>query len=146
MTPEGLFTVSGFIAMAGWAVLAAGILFNQALLRDVIAGRLIPALLALAYAVLILLHWIGASGGFGSLADVAQLFANPWLLLAGWMHYLAFDLAIGAVMARKVFDEGLPRLILVPVLPLTFLFGPIGWLVFEILRLIVPKLRRKAIA
>lgn len=146
MTPEGLFTASGFIAMAGWAVLAVGIFFNQALLRDVIAGRIVPALLALAYSALILLHWAGSEGGFGSLAEVARLFANPWLLLAGWVHYLAFDLAIGAVMARKVFDEGLPRLILVPVLPLTFLFGPIGWLVFEILRLIVPKLRRKAIA
>lgn len=146
MTPEGVFSVANFTALAGWAVLIAGILFNNALLRDLIAGRLVPSLLAVAYTVLILLNWAGSQGGFSSLADVASLFANPWLLLAGWVHYLAFDLAIGALIARKTFDEGLPRLILVPILPLTFLFGPIGWLVFEVVRLVAPKLQRKATA
>ncbi|MGE0240048.1 MAG: abscisic acid-deficient protein Aba4 family protein, partial [Parvibaculaceae bacterium] len=68
---------------------------------------------------------------------------NPWLLLAGWVHYLAFDLAIGALIARRTFDESLPRLILVPILPLTFLFGPIGWLIFEAVRLVAPRLRHR---
>ncbi|WP_162918799.1 abscisic acid-deficient protein Aba4 family protein [Taklimakanibacter deserti] len=144
MTPEGIFTAANFTAMAGWAVLAIGVVFNNALLRDLIAGRVVPALLAALYTALILLHWAGSQGGFGSLADVASLFANPWLLLAGWVHYLAFDLAIGSAIARKTFDEGLPRLALVPILPLTFLFGPIGWLCFEALRLIAPLLQRKA--
>lgn len=146
MTPETLFTAANFTAMAGWAVLAAGVVFNNALLRDLIAGRIVPTLLAATYTVLILLYWAGSQGGFSSLVDVASLFANPWLLLAGWVHYLAFDLAIGAVIARKTFEESLPRLILVPILPLTFLFGPIGWLVFEAVRLIAPKLQRKATA
>ncbi len=146
MTPETIFTAANFTAMAGWAVLAAGVIFNNALLRDRIAGRVVPALLAAAYTALILLHWAGSQGGFGSLADVASLFANPWLLLAGWVHYLAFDLAIGSAMARKAFDEGLPRLVLVPILPLTFLFGPIGWLGFEAVRLVAARRGRKATA
>jgi hypothetical protein len=62
------------------------------------------------------------------------------------VHYLAFDLVIGAAVARKASDEGLPRLLLVPILPLTFLFGPIGWLSFEAVRLIAPKSNRKAAA
>lgn len=143
MAPESIFTAANFTALAGWAVLVAGVIFNTALLRDVVAGRVVPALLAAAYTVLILLHWAGSQGGFGSLADVASLFANPWLLLAGWVHYLAFDLAIGALIARRTFDESLPRLILVPILPLTFLFGPIGWLIFEAVRLVAPRLRHR---
>jgi hypothetical protein len=146
MTPEDIFTAANFTAMAGWVILAAGVIFNNALLRDLIAGRLVPTILAAAYTILILLNWAGSQGGFGSLAEVASLFANPWLLLAGWVHYLAFDLAIGALIARKTFDESLPRLILVPILPLTFLFGPIGWLIFEAVRLIAPRLTRKATA
>ena len=146
MTPESLFTAANFTAMAGWAVLALGVIFNNALLRDHIAGRVFPALLAAAYTALILLHWAGAQGGFGSLADVASLFANPWLLLAGWVHYLAFDLAIGSAMARKAYDESLPRLVLVPLLPLTFLFGPIGWLGFEAVRLIAARRTHKVTA
>ena len=34
------------------------------------------------------------------IADVARLFENPYLLLAGWVHYLAFDLFIGAWEVR----------------------------------------------
>ena len=92
------------------------------------------------------LHWAGSQGDFGSLAGVASLFANPWLLLAGWVHYLAFDLMIGVMIARKTADEGLPRLILLPILPLTFLFGPIGWLIFELVRVVAPRLKPKATA
>lgn len=146
MTPETIFSLAGYTAMAGWAALAAGIAFNSALLRDQIAGRLIPALLALPYAILIVLFWAGSAGGFDSLDNVARLFANLWLLLAGWVHYLAFDLAIGTIIARRAFDERLPRLALIPILPLTFLFGPIGWLAFEALRVVTPRLRSKAAA
>ncbi|WP_119390860.1 ABA4-like family protein [Taklimakanibacter lacteus] len=146
MTLETLFSTANLAALAGWAVLAAGIVLNNGALRDLAAGRIVPGLLAVVYTGLILLFWPGSDGGFGSLGDVARLFANPWLLLAGWVHYLAFDLAIGAMIARKAFDEGLPRLVLVPILPLTFLFGPIGWLVFEAVRVIAPRLRSKATA
>jgi hypothetical protein len=146
MTPEDIFTAANLTAMAGWAVLAAGVVFNNAMLRDLVAGRIVPAILAAAYTMLIILHWAGSQGGFGSLADVASLFASPWLLLAGWIHYLAFDLAIGAAIARKSCEERLPRLLLVPILPLTFLFGPIGWLGFEAMRFIAPRLDRSATA
>lgn len=146
MTPEAVFAAANFSAMAGWALLAAGAIFNNAMLRDLLAGRVVPAIMAAAYTVLILLHWAGSQGGYGSLADVASLFANPWLLLAGWVHYLAFDLIIGAAVARKTFDQGLPRLILVPILPLIFLFGPVGWLLFEAIRLIAPRFTRRATA
>lgn len=146
MTPQWLFTLANFTALAGWAVLATGIVLNNALLRALIAGRIVPALLAAAYGLLIARYWVGADGGFDSLGGVARLFANPWLLLAGWLHYLAFDLAIGAIIARRAFDQGLPRLALIPILPLTSLFSPVGWLAFEALRALAPKFRSKAAA
>ena len=43
-------------------------------------------------------HW--GPGGFGSLAEVRQLFERPGLLAAGWLHYLAFDLFVGTWIAR----------------------------------------------
>ena len=62
-------------------------------LADRIAGLLIPALLAIAYIGLVLAFWSSAKGGFDSLDNVAALFQTRELLLAGWIHYLAFDLA-----------------------------------------------------
>jgi hypothetical protein len=128
MTPELLFSLSGPVALIGWLSLAAGILLRNALLRDTVAGTAIPLALSAAYAALILVFWWTAEGGFDSLANVQKLFTSPWVALAGWVHYLAFDLAIGAILARTVMAAGLSRLFLIPILPLTFLFGPIGFL------------------
>ena len=41
----------------------------------------------------------------------------------------AAPFAIGALLARRMMEAGLPRLLLLPVLPLAFLFGPIGYLI-----------------
>ena len=76
----------------------------------------------------------GAEGSFSTLAGVATLFSNPWLLLAGWLHYLAFDLLIGTWEARDARDRGVPHLFVVPCLFLTLMFGPAGWLLYMGLR------------
>ena len=76
----------------------------------------------------------GSQGGFSSLAGVAQLFENRWLLLAGWVHYLAFDLFIGAWETRDAMARGLSRLWLAPCLLMTFMLGPIGLLMYHVAR------------
>ena len=63
-----------------------------------------------------------------------MLFANPWLLLVGWIHYLAFDLLICVLETREAQKDGWPHLLLVPCLVMTFLLGPIGFLVFLTIR------------
>jgi len=73
-------------------------------------------------------------GGFGSLAEVARLFANPWLLLAGWTHYLAFDLFVGSWEVRDARERGVPHLLVIPCLALTLMFGPAGWLLYVAVR------------
>lgn len=133
MTPESLFSAASMTAMAGWLLLIAGIVLKRPLLRDTIAGLAVPLLLSLVYTALIALYFAGAEGGFDTLANVQKLFTSPWAALAGWIHYLAFDLFIGALLARKIMDAGLPRLVLIPVLPLTFLFGPIGFALAQVI-------------
>jgi hypothetical protein len=64
------------------------------------------------------------------LAGVATLFSNPWLLVAGWLHYLAFDLLIGTWEARDARERGVPHLLLVVCLFATLMFGPAGWLLY----------------
>lgn len=135
MTPDTLFSIANPIAMAGWVVLIAGIAMKRPFLRDYVAGLYLPLLLALAYTIIILIFWWSAEGGFDSLANVQRLFSSPWVALGGWVHYLAYDLAIGALLSRRIMDRGLSRLVLVPILPLAFLFGPIGYLIAQLLLL-----------
>ncbi len=84
----------------------------------------------------------GSEGGFGSLEEVALFFEDPYLLVAGWVHYLAFDLFIGAWEVRDARRLGLHHLIIIPCLLLTFLAGPTGLLLYFILRW---SLKRKAL-
>lgn len=125
---EIVFSVAGGLAMLGWIGLIA--LPHIAMVRRLIVGLAIPALLGAAYLVLMIIWWPQAEGGFSSLASVALLFESPGLVLAGWLHYLAFDLFIGAWQVRRARAIGLPHLLVVPCLILTFLAGPIGLLAF----------------
>lgn len=133
ITPSALFSIANAAALAGWLVLIAGIVSKRPLLRDRIAGLYIPLALSAAYAVLILVFWWGADGGFDTLENVQKLFTSSWAALAGWVHYLAYDLFIGALVSREIIERGLSRLFLIPILPLAFLFGPIGFVLARIL-------------
>lgn len=132
MTPETMFQIANMTALGGWLVLLASPFIPK--LSDMVSGLAIPVLLGAAYAGLILAFWGGAEGGFDSLDNVASLFATKELLLAGWIHYLAFDLFVGAWEVRTARAERIPFLLVVPCLLLTFLFGPVGLLLFLALR------------
>lgn len=131
MSAEQLFSLCGLVALAGWILLIAAPRNIRALTA---AGTVVPGLLSCLYLFLLAFHAADARGGFSSLAAVAELFSNQWLLLAGWVHYLAFDLFVGAWETRDAVERGIPRWILAPCLLLTFLFGPIGWLAYQAAR------------
>jgi len=62
---------------------------------------------------------------------VMKLFASPWVALAGWVHYLCFDLFVARWMLHDAPDAGYR---LSPILCLTLLFGPAGLLCYLALR------------
>ena len=86
--------------------------------------------LAIVYLVLIVVYFAKSPGGFGTLGQVTQLFQNSWLLLAGWIHYLAFDLFLGAWQARQAQRLGISHFLVVPCLLLTFYLAPSVYLCF----------------
>lgn len=132
MNPDTLFPFANMTAIAGWVALLASPFIPR--LSDVIASAIIPLLLSVAYAGLILAFWSGAEGGFDTLINVELLFETREMLLAGWLHYLAFDLFVGAWIARTARAEGVSFILVVPCLALTFMFGPVGFLLFSAIR------------
>ena len=133
MKAEQIFSVVNLIAIIGWLLIA--ILPRWKYTRLVVLSGGIPLLLAVAYAVLIVMFFGQAEGGFGSLADVMKLFTNEWAVLAGWIHYLAFDLFVGSWEVRDSQEKGVSHVLVIPCLFLTFMFGPIGLLAYCILRI-----------
>ena len=128
MSPNQIFSIANFTALCCWLLLI--VLPGRTWVNRLVAGVAVPAAFAVVYTVIMAMHFFRSEGGFSSLPDVARLFMNPWLLLAGWIHYLAFDLLIGTWELRDSRDRGLPHLLVVPCLILTFLFGPAGWLLY----------------
>ena len=131
MTAEQLFSACNALALAGWVLLIATPRHARAIR---FAGTGIPGALSCIYAILLAINAAGTRGGFSSLAGVAELFSNQWLLLAGWVHYLAFDLFVGTWETRDAAGRGISRWIVGPCLLLTLLFGPIGWLAYHVAR------------
>jgi hypothetical protein len=129
VTPEQIFSIANSVALVAWIALA--ILPRLRWVTDLVTGIAVPLLFAIVYVGIVAATFGRTPGGFSSLADVATLFANRWLLLAGWIHYLAFDLLIGTWEVRDARERGVPHLLVVPCLILTFLFGPAGWLLYR---------------
>ena len=133
MTPELLFSHVGIAAMAGWALLILGP--RRFAWFNAIPLWVIPAGLSAVYAALIFSRFSGMGGGFDSLDNVAILMSDRWALLAGWVHYLAFDLFVGAVMAARMDRAGVGRLVQAPILLSTFMLGPLGFLIAALVEL-----------
>ncbi|BET25453.1 uncharacterized protein DUF4281 [Limnobacter thiooxidans] len=129
---DDVFIAGSAVALLGWALLAVTPRWR---VGQLLALTLVPALLAAAYTGLVLAAWQTAHGSFDSLAELRVLFESDALLLAGWLHYLAFDLLIGGWIVRTAQREGIPHGLVLPLLPLTLMFGPVGYLLFLVLRL-----------
>ncbi len=128
MSFEQLFSSASTLAMLGWFIIV--FLPRGWKWLTPIASMLIPIILSVLYSFLIARYFFSAEGGFDTLANVQQLFTYPAVALAGWVHYLAFDLFVGGVITKQADEIGLSRLIQAPILLLTFMFGPFGYLLF----------------
>jgi hypothetical protein len=136
MSFEQLFSIANSFALIGWA----GLLLapRHHLLIGGLRYGLIAAL-SVVYTVLIMLYFFRVEGGgFNSIAEVRALFMSDGGLVAGWIHYLAFDLFIGIWIAEHADRAGMSRLLQAPILIATFMFGPIGLLLFMVSRAIQP--------
>lgn len=131
MTFETLFTLANASVMPAWLlqVLAP----RSKATAWVAHSYLYPVVLGACYLTLLITTW-GGEGGMGSLAQVRTGFASDGVLLLGWVHYLVFDLFIGAWISRDAQSNGMRHLHIVPTLVLTLLSGPIGLLSYLGLR------------
>ena len=124
MSPDEMFGLASIAALPGWAILILAP--RRWPLLNAVPALIIPLGLAALYAGLVLTHFSASGGGFGSIAQVRQLFMSDPALVAGWVHYLAFDLMVGTLLAARLDRIGVNRLLQAPILISTFMFGPVG--------------------
>lgn len=132
---EAFFAATNTLALVAWLVLVA--LPGRRLISGVLCAAVVPGLLAAAYAAVV--GWKLATspppGDVTTLAGLRAAFGDDWVLAAAWTHYLAFDMVVGAWIARDAVRLGIPWPLRTIALVLTFLMGPVGFLVHLLARL-----------
>ena len=133
--PEKLFALfSGFVLLGWLALLVAPLRRGLA----VTTARWVVSILCGAYFAMVAAGLAGPSlppgAGFDTLEGVRLLLSTPQALLAGWVHYLAFDLFVGAWQADNAPAANIPHWLLLPCLVLTFVAGPVGLLLYLLLK------------
>ncbi len=133
MTAASIFSISNFMVMPMWLLLI--ILPKWKVTRFLIDYKIIPLLLSLVYGVFIA-KVLMAGGGldFGSLKSVMAMFTVENAVVAGWVHYLAFDLLLGMWMVNENRKLNIHPVLMAPCLFGTFMLGPLGFLLFMIIR------------
>jgi hypothetical protein len=130
MTAEMFFQVTNVLALMAWIAL---VLFPG---KKVVSGWLcavvVPGLLALGYAGVIAWKFFTngpPTGDVMTLSGLRDVFQDDWVFAAAWTHYLVFDMVVGAWIARDSVKLGMPWLLRTVALVLTFLSGPVGFLI-----------------
>ena len=132
MSPEKVFRAVNLIAILPWLMMM--ILPKTDITKTVINSNVFPLVLALVYGFYIITTFGKSGGNFMTLVGVEKLFSKREVLLAGWVHYLVFDLFVGAWEWRDALENNISHWILVPCLLLTLMFGPVGYLVYFVVR------------
>ncbi|SMG42053.1 protein of unknown function [Marivirga sericea] len=140
MTAKLLFPFANYLAMLGWILL---IFVPKWKLTKYISGFAIMLMIAVLYVYLMISSWGVTDGGFGSLEEVRRLFENDKSLLAGWVHYLAFDLFLGTWIVHHAQKHSIHHLLIIPALILTFMAGPAGVLLYWLIYLAAKKKQKE---
>ena len=140
---HSLFVLTNIVALACWAmlaflprrpiVMAAVLFFGVGMLCLVYAGMFVALFGGLADPMRI----AGAPPADiinYTLPGLRALFMSDGGIVLGWTHYLAFDLFVGQWIARDADNKGVHRLVQLPILSITLMAGPIGLLLWLVVR------------
>jgi hypothetical protein len=134
MSHNFIFQVSNNLALIGWLLLI--VIPHWRWTKRVIVGILITILSVLYVVYISQSFHAGDFQNFGSLQGIMSLFTNEGAVLAGWIHYLAFDLMVGLFIITNARKNDIKHWVIIPCLLFTFMLGPLGLLLYFIIRFI----------
>ena len=137
MSPDQIFQIASQIVMPGWLLLIFA--SNWKWTSRIVIGIVVTILSAMYAFFVFQSISLSDLSSFGSLKGVMQLFTDPLAVTVGWIHYLAFDLLVGWFIVFDAQREGINRWLLIPCLFLTFMLGPVGFLLYMLLRFVLKR-------
>jgi len=135
MSADLIFAICNFVVLPGWILLI--VLPKWKWTLALISTVIIPFVLGLVYVGLFAsqLGEFPEGGGLGSTQSLMITFSNSYILTAAWIHYLAFDLFVGAWEVKDAQQAGIQHAAVIPCLFATLMFGPGGLVLYWIIKL-----------
>jgi hypothetical protein len=133
MTPDLVFNSINLLALIIWLVLFI-VPFSK-LYNVLIRSGLVFVIFALAYSFIMISFFNADLGSLNSLDGIRALLDNEWAFVAGWIHYLSFDLLAGVWILNDSVKAGIKRAWIIVPLIFTFMAGPLGLLLYFIVKL-----------
>ena len=137
---DTLFELTNVIALLAWAALVLGPRRPLLLTLVLYAGVGLLCLIYTAIFVSLLAGWAdpvrdGAAPALDySVKGLRAFFMSDGGIVVGWTHYLALDLFTGLWIARDGDAKRIGRFVQAPILFATFMAGPLGLLIWLIVR------------
>ncbi len=93
-----------------------------------------PFFLGLSYLALLIYSFLDPSGGMGSIAELRESFGSDAVIVLAWIHYLVFDMFIGSWEVKDAEANGISQYVVIPCLVFTLMLGPVGLMLYLIIR------------
>lgn len=132
MSYSDFFSIANKFVLIGWLLLLIAPRWKY---TTIISTSIVVLILTLLYSVLII-HQLPEFDwrSFSTLENIKKLFQKDEALLAGWVHYLAFDLLVGIYITKQTQSLKIIHLVNIFLLPIVFLFGPLGYTLFVLIK------------
>jgi hypothetical protein len=133
---EQLFQITNTVALVAWLPLL--FMPGNRFVTERLCRQFVPAALALIYVGVIATKMLAGGpppGDLGTISGLRQAFSDDLVFAAAWIHYLAFDMVVGSLIAREAVHYRIPWPLRSLSLVCTFLLGPAGYLFYLGLRL-----------
>ncbi len=131
MTPDAIFSVVNTTALVAWLFLIGAARWLPRAFA--VVRYAVPLFFAAVYVFCLFTGEKPEGGGFRTLEQVTALFTSQWVILGGWIHYLAFDFFVGCWILEKSKKSGIPHWLIVIPMIFTFMLGPVGLALFLLL-------------
>lgn len=133
MPLETLFTVANYAIVPFWLLLIIAPRWSWT--QRLVHGPVALLLLTPIYAYMLFGYGPAPEGmELRTLYGVMVGFSVPQIVVAGWIHYLIFDLFVGAWLTRDAQRRGVSHFLVIPCLIATLMVGPVGLFFYVLVR------------
>ena len=141
MKPEILFQILNNLVLLVWILMIVAPKWKVT--QKIINTFALTIILSIVYGAIIITSFGKVNlMDFGSLEGIVNMLQNSdvWGSSAIWYHFLAFDLFVGSWILKDAQKIGIPHLIVIPCLFFTFILGPIGFLLYQLVKFVYKRI------